>query len=67
MVKLTESIITFFAAHLWLLIVLLQLFFFIQIGIIWKLNHQIEEKKQQQAEIFLQDRKIVTPGSIRGL
>jgi len=65
-----NPVVQFIASHLWLLVVLLQLFFFIQIGIIWNLNSQLDEREREiakaQEEIFIQE-KVVTPGMIRGL
>ena len=66
----SNSITQFIASHLWLLVILFQLFFFIQVGVIWKLNNQLEERAREtekaQEEMFIQE-KVVTPGMIRGL
>jgi len=66
----SNAITQFIASHLWFLVILLQLFFFIQVGVIWKLNNQLEEKERKiekaQEEMFIQE-KVVTPGMIRGL
>ena len=55
-------------SRLIIITIILQILFLLQIGIIWRLSNQLQEKQaQQESQGQEQAETIVTPGMIRGL
>lgn len=69
MPKITVSLISFFSyRRLVILIILLQVIFLIQLGLIWNLSRQLKESRQKSvSNQKVEEEKVITPGMIRGL